>query len=66
MPSEAISILYIEDDLGFARLMKKRLERHGFELKHEKETHQWGPVVIEQYYERINNWVISNLNFTIH
>ncbi len=38
--------------LGMA---KNLYERHGFELKNERETHQWGPAVIEQYYERINN-----------
>ena len=36
-------------------MAKNLYERHGFELKNERETHQWGPAVIEQYYERINN-----------
>ena len=36
--------------LGMARNL---YERHGFELKHEKENQKWGPLVTEQYYERV-------------
>lgn len=36
--------------LGMA---KNLYERHGFELKRENESKQWGPLVTEQYYERL-------------